>query len=291
MQLWLVRAPSLLRNLRYGENSPAFAGLFCVILSRMEILIASALFLLGAIIASFMGVVAERLYTGQSIVVGRSRCDACGKPLSASALIPLVSYIASGGRSRCCGVRLSYRAPMAEILLGLLFAASYFTFGLVPVLPFFLVSLSLLLGLVLYDLAHQILPPPLMVSFIAAAALTGFLRASSWATFSSSLAAALLIGGSLALVHVLSRGRAMGFADAPLAFGLALLVGPPAFSGFVFSFWVGAVVGIILLLERPSGSRMGVEVPFAPFLAAGFLLAHFTQWNPFAIIAVLLLSK
>jgi prepilin signal peptidase PulO-like enzyme (type II secretory pathway) len=36
---------------------------------------------------------------------------------------------------------------------------------------------------------------------------------------------------------------------------------------------------------RPKGSRIGVEVPFAPFLAAGFILAYVTQWNPFLFIA------
>jgi prepilin signal peptidase PulO-like enzyme (type II secretory pathway) len=76
----------------------------------------------------------------------------------------------------------------------------------------------------------------------------------------------------------------MGLADSPLSFGLSLLVGPVALTGFVFSFWIGAVVGIVLLLQRPVGSRMGVEVPFAPFLAAGFLLAYFTQWNLFTLI-------
>ena len=93
---------------------------------------------------------------------------------------------------------------------------------------------------------------------------------------------------SLALIHFFSRGRAMGLADAPLAFGLSLLVGQSALAGFIFSFWIGAVIGIALLAGRPSGSRMGVEVPFAPFLAAGFILAYFTQWNPFVFIADLL---
>ncbi|MFH1178260.1 MAG: hypothetical protein V1711_00840, partial [bacterium] len=84
------------------------------------------------------------------------------------------------------------------------------------------------------------------------------------------------------------RGRAMGLADSPLVFGLALLTGDSAFPGFIFSFWIGAVIGILLLARRPRGTRMGVEVPFAPFLAAGFLLAYFTQWNPFAFIAAFL---
>ena len=30
---------------------------------------------------------------------------------------------------------------------------------------------------------------------------------------------------------------------------------------------------------------MGIEVPFAPFLAAGFLLAYFTQWNILTLLA------
>ena len=79
----------------------------------------------------------------------------------------------------------------------------------------------------------------------------------------------------------------MGLADAPLAFGLSLLVGPIALSGFIFSFWIGALIGIVVLLRRPVGSRIGSEVPFAPFLAAGFLLAYFTQWNPFIFAVVL----
>jgi prepilin signal peptidase PulO-like enzyme (type II secretory pathway) len=88
-------------------------------------------------------------------------------------------------------------------------------------------------------------------------------------------------------LHYVSGGRLMGFSDAPLVFALALLVGPAAIPGFAFSFWIGAVVGIFLLLGRPAGSRMGVEVPLAPFLAAGFLLAYFTSWNPFALSLLL----
>ena len=148
------------------------------------------------------------------------------------------------------------------------------------------VSLATLLALVLYDLAHQILPPSLLTLFVVASAVTGFLLAPPGSAFSSELLVAFLIALSLALIHFFSRGRAMGLADAPLAFGLSLLAGPFAFPGFVFSFWIGAVIGILMLAKRPRGSRMGVEVPFAPFLAAGFLLAYFTQWNPFIFATV-----
>ncbi len=251
----------------------------------MTVIVGGTVFALGAIIASFVGVIVARLHTGQSFLIGRSRCDACDALLSPASLVPVVSYIVSRGHARCCGARISYLSPLTEILLGWLFVCAYFVLDISPALPFMLFSLSVLLALVLYDLAHQILPFPLLGLFVASSAITGFLSAASPEDFSQTLLSALLIAMSLAAIHFFSRGRAMGLADAPLAFGLALLVGPAAFSGFVFSFWIGAGVGIVLLLSRPRGSRMGVEVPFAPFLAAGFLLAYFTQWNPFFIIA------
>ncbi len=252
----------------------------------MSLFILSALFLVGAILASFIGVVAGRLNTGQGFLTGRSRCDACNATLSSPALVPIFSYLFLKGRARCCGARLSLLAPVTEVLLGGLFASTYLTLGFTPALPLFLFSLSVLLALVLYDLAHQILPSPLLAVFVGASTITGLLLAPSLSAFFFSLIGAFLAGGSLALIHFLSRGRAMGFADAPLAFGLSLLVGHAALPGFVFSFWIGALVGIVLLARRPVGSRMRSEVPFAPFLAAGFLLAYFTQWNPFALILI-----
>lgn len=251
----------------------------------MFFLILVALFVLGAIVASFIGVVVVRLNTGQSILVGRSRCDACAALLPPLVLVPIISYVASGGRAHCCGARIALFAPATEVVLGGLFVLAYAALGLDPALPLLLLSIALILALVLYDLAHQILPSGLLFAFVAVSAATGYALAPSLAAFVATLLPAILIAASLALIHFLSGGRAMGFADAPLSFGLALLVGPAAFPGFLFSFWIGSVIGIIMLARRPRGSRMGVEVPFAPFLAAGFLLAYFTQWNPFVFVA------
>lgn len=256
-------------------------------MSDMTFFPVTALFLLGAIIASFIGVVVARLNTGQSVVAGRSRCDACNVPLGALMLVPILSHFAVGGRASCCGARLSPTAPVTELLLGGLFVLSYVKLGFAILLPWVLLAIALLLALVLYDLAHQILPPVLLTAFVVTGAIAGYLAAPDTDAFFLTLSTAFFVGGSLAALHFLSRGRAMGFSDAPLAFGLALLTGAAAIPGFIFSFWIGASIGIIVLARRPRGSRMGVEVPFAPFLAAGFLLAYFTQWNPFALIAVL----
>ena len=253
----------------------------------MDLLVLITLFLFGAISASFVGVLVARLNTGQSIADGRSRCDACGAPLSLRALVPILSYLASRGRAHCCGASISGLAPFTELLLGALFVLAYLTVGMSLALPSMLISLALLLALVLYDLAHHILPTVLLTPFILMTSATGFLMSPSPAAFLDTLVIALFIALFLLCIHMFSRGRAMGFADAPFAFGLALLVGPAAVPGFIFSFWIGAAIGIGVLLKRPRGSRMGVEVPFAPFLALGFLFAYFTQWNPFIFTAVL----
>lgn len=253
----------------------------------MELALSFSFFILGAILASFMGVVTGRLHTGDSFLRGRSRCDACDAPLSFFALIPILSYVASAGRAQCCGARISLLAPITEVTLGGLFTLSYLTLDLTPALPFMLIALSLLQGLVVYDMAHQVLPYQLLYLFVIMSAISGYLSATSSSMFFSTLPTACLIPASLAALHFFSRGRAMGFADAPLSFGLALLTGTSAFPGFIFSFWIGAVVGIGLLFQRPRGSRMGVEVPFAPFLATGFLLAYFTKWNPYMLITLL----
>lgn len=244
-------------------------------------------FALGAIVASFVGVVAARLNSGHSFVTGRSRCDACNVPLAPRTLLPIVSYFISGGKARCCGARLSLHAPLTELLLGGLFAMSYLKLGLVSALPLLLVALALLLGLVLYDLMHQILPPGLLYTLVAVAFVFAYLNSVNASDFKTTVIVASGIGLFFVAMNVLSGGKAMGFADAPLAFGLALLVGwQLAFAGLAFSFWIGAIIGITILAGRPRGSRMGIEVPFAPYLAAGFLLAYFIiQWNPFAFIA------
>ncbi len=89
-----------------------------------------------------------------------------------------------------------------------------------------------------------------------------------------------VIGLGFLLMHVLSKGKAMGLGDAPIALALSLMVAPYAFAGLLFSFWIGALLGIGILATRQGGPTMGIEVPFVPFMAAGFLLAYFLQWNP-----------
>lgn len=242
--------------------------------------IAAAFAVLGAILASFLGVIAERVHTGQSWRRGRSRCNSCRRALRARDLLPVASWALSRGRCRRCGSRIPARYALFELALGGCFAAAYLALGPGLPLALFLAALAALGFIVLYDLRHMVVP-------LAPAGLLILLAGAFAALDSADLAAWLLraiaaLGVALFFValHLFSRGRAMGLGDAPIAFALALLTGSAAFAGLLFSFWVGAAVGIAILATRRGGPTMGIEVPFVPFLAAGYLLAYFTAWNP-----------
>jgi len=241
-------------------------------------------FLLGALIASFVMVVVERAYTGQSWKSGRSKCSSCTATLAARDLVPIFSWLSVRGRCRACGSRIPVMHVIVETVLGVLFVISTITLGLGVPLILFLISLSILSFIVLYDLKHTVVPRTASFLFLVSALAFALVVHDTAAALGLTIALAGIMALFLFLLHALSRGRAMGLGDAPIVFSLALLVGSAyAFSGLLFSFWIGAVVGIVVLLVRRGGPTMGIEVPFVPFLAAGFLLAYFTQWNPFPL--------
>jgi prepilin signal peptidase PulO-like enzyme (type II secretory pathway) len=239
---------------------------------------------LGAITASFTGVLVERLYTGQSWVRARSRCDACGIQLTARDLVPIFSYLSHRGACRHCKARIPVASFLYEVLLAGLFVLAYLTFFDGLALLLFLAALSVLGFITLYDLRHTVVPFPASTALILLSLAFSFVSVPSIALFGETLLIALAITAGFLILHFASKGRAMGFGDAPVAFALSVLAAPYAFPGLLFSFWIGAAVGILVLVMRRGGPTMGIEVPFVPFLAVGYILAYFLQWNPLALL-------
>ncbi|HYF29327.1 MAG TPA: prepilin peptidase [Candidatus Paceibacterota bacterium] len=240
--------------------------------------------ILGAIFASFIGVLVERAHTGGSWVGDRSRCNSCSATLGLLDLVPIASWLSTYGRCGHCGVRLPATYLVSEIALAGLFALAYATQGLGLPLLIFLLALCVLLYIVLYDLRHTVVPMQAALILLALSILFAYLTAFDAGAFGLTLMFAGVIGLMFFLLYALGRGRLMGLGDSPIALSLSLLVGfSAALPGLIFSFWIGALCGILILVWRRGGPRMGIEVPFVPFLAAGYLLAFFTQWNPLVL--------
>jgi hypothetical protein len=68
--------------------------------------------LFGALFASFFVVVYERVPAGRRLS-GRSAC-VCGRQLRIYENLPIVGWLATAGRARCCGVRIPFFYVGAE---------------------------------------------------------------------------------------------------------------------------------------------------------------------------------
>ena len=252
----------------------------------MELILAISLTCLGAVLGSFIGVVAERVYTGQSFLTGRSRCNSCARFLTPADLVPVLSYLVSRGTCRGCGSRIPATYLVLESVLALSFLAAFVTLGLSLTLPVFLAAVTVLAFIVAYDLRHTIVPTAASNLLMALGAVVAVLEAPDIRSLGVTAMVAGLIGLGFFLLHTLSKGRAMGLGDAPVALALSLMCAPYAYGGLLLSFWIGAVIGILVLVLRRGGPRMGIEVPFVPFLAIGYLLAFFFSWNPLEILVL-----
>ncbi len=242
-------------------------------------------FILGAIVGSFLNVLILRYGTGRSIVGGRSQCFSCAHPLRWYELIPIFSFLIQGGRCRHCQAKISWQYSLVELVTGILFVLIF----IITPIPYTLITLacylilfSLLIAITVYDLRHQIIPDEWVWLFNGLALILIW----SQSHFTERFLAGLGFGGFLALLWLISGGRWMGLGDGKLGLGLGWLLPswPLAASALVLSFWIGAVVGLLLIIlgRLSKGSKkvtIKSEIPFAPFLILAFLLVFFLHLN------------
>ena len=117
-------------------------------------------FLVGAIIASFLGLVIDR-FPDQSIIFPASHCDSCQTRLRPLDLIPIVSQVVHRFRCRYCNSSYSFWYALFEFGLGLLFLA--FSWEFLTLGQLILITAGLTLGI--YDLQHQEYPLLVWLTF------------------------------------------------------------------------------------------------------------------------------
>ena len=117
-------------------------------------------FLVGTILASFLGLVIDR-FPEQSIVFPASHCDSCQTRLRPLDLIPIVSQIFNRFRCRYCKVRYPFWYAFFELGSGLFFLA--FSWEFLTLNQVILITAGLTLGI--YDLRHQEYPLLVWLTF------------------------------------------------------------------------------------------------------------------------------
>jgi leader peptidase (prepilin peptidase)/N-methyltransferase len=124
---------------------------------------------LGLIAGSFIALVTARWPQGLPIT-GRSRCDACGRPLRAFELVPLISFLIQRGRCRQCGSGIAPRHLAIELAAAAIGAALLWR---LPAPQGLLLALAgwWLLTLMVLDAEHFWLPDALTLPLVPLALL------------------------------------------------------------------------------------------------------------------------
>lgn len=229
--------------------------------------VAALLFVLGCVLGSFVTVLAHRVPRGEAWAAGRSRCPSCGAEIGARDNIPVLSWLLVRGRCRSCGEPISLRYPLAELGLGVLWAATYLVLGDddVAQLALGLVFCALLVAITLTDLDLRLIPNRIVLAG-ALAALAVVAATDPGDVAERAIAAAA--GGGLLFLVALAYPRGMGMGDVKLVAMMGLYLGRAIAPAVLIGFAAGALVGMALIARHGADARKRA-IPFGPFLALG----------------------
>ena len=233
-------------------------------------------FMLGAVVGSFLNVCISRLPCNESVVSPPSHCPGCRYRIRWYDNIPLVSYALLRGKCRNCGIEISLQYPLVEFLNGALSLFLFLRFGPTPLFSVLFLFCSALVVVTFIDLEHQIIPdeislPGIVIGFV----FSFFLKGHGWL---NSLLGILLGGGSLLLVaysyHLLTGKEGMGGGDIKLLAMMGAFLGWKAIPFIIFtSSLAGSLIGITVMLLQRKDSKLAI--PFGPYLAFGALFYIF----------------
>ncbi|MCY7086669.1 prepilin peptidase [Streptococcus oralis] len=198
-------------------------------------------FLVGSILASFLGLVIDR-FPEQSIIRPASHCDSCQTRLRPLDLIPIISQVIGRFRCRYCKVRYPVWYALFELGLGILFLA--WSWGWLSLGQVILITAGLTLGI--YDFRHQ--EYPLLV----------------WMTFHLVLMACS--DWNLVMIFFLALGIIAHFIDIRMGAGDFLFLASCALVFSVIELLIliqfASATGILAFLLQNEKERL----PFVPFL-------------------------
>lgn len=211
-----------------------------------------------------------------NLMVPRSACPCCGHQITALENIPVVSYIALGGKCSACKAHISLRYPAIELVSGVLSGLLVWHFGSGSMGLATLVFGYLLLAMTFIDLDTMQLPDDMTLPLMWIGLLIN--TQAMFVPLEEAVIGAAL--GYLALWSVyqlfkLATGKeGMGYGDFKLLAALGAWFGWTMLPTIILvSSILGAIVGVTqILLGKHS---FGKHMPFGPYLAVAGLVALF----------------
>lgn len=266
--------------------------LFISLFEQQQVLYLGTLFVIGAVVGSFLNVVIYRLpvmmqrewrqdcleFLEQpadptpekfNLNTPRSRCSNCGHQIKALENVPIISYLLLGGKCSDCNTRISLQYPLVELFTAIVSVVVGWHFG---------VSLQALAALFLswcliaasgIDIGHKLLPDsitlPLLWLGILLSLFDVFIGLE--ASVIGAMAGYMSLWIVFMLFKVVTGKEGMGYGDFKLLAMLGAWLGwKPLYVVILTSSLVGATVGIAMIALGKT--ERSTQIPFGPYLAA-----------------------
>ena len=248
----------------------------------MIIALYSLVFIFGSLIGSFLNVVIYRLPLGMSVMRPPSHCPKCKKGVPFYLNLPVLGYLLLKGKCKFCGVKIPWRYPLIELLVGL-FAVALFPgpemfvdgFLLFKFAYYFSIACVFLCHLVI-DLEHHLLLDKLNLYLLVVTL--------PYALFTQGLIPPLLGGAfgfgatyAIAKFFLKFKGvEGLGGGDIKLFGVLGIMLGIQGVVSTIFmSSLIGSVVSIALMMAKKMDRS--TQFAFGPYI---LLVATFQVFFP-----------
>ena len=243
----------------------------------------SQIFIVGAVVGSFLNVIIYRLPKEEDFVWKRSYCPHCGNPIPFYLNIPIISFIFLLGKCFSFKERISARYPFVELLTGLYFVYTWpliiSTMGIVNWV-ILLVIFSILICHFFIDIDYHILPDRLNLILLVFSLVYAFL----FLNWKSSL-----IGGAVGFIfpylisylfYKIKGVEGLGGGDIKLWGILGILLGAMGIiENIFFSSLLGSLIagGTIALGKKDKSYAFA----FGPYIILSYIIQfHFSAYIP-----------
>ena len=186
-------------------------------------------FVFGLFMGSFYTVVGLRLPNHENFISNRSYCDNCHHTLSLLDMVPVFSFLFLKGKCRYCKCNIDGLSTYMEIFTGILFALSYFVFGISYELLIALGIVTMLITISVSDMRYYIIPDEILVFFsgffLIIITISKGVTATIWALL-GGLILFLCMYGIMLLGNFLFKKETLGGGDIKMMFVFGIVINP-----------------------------------------------------------------
>jgi leader peptidase (prepilin peptidase)/N-methyltransferase len=226
------------------------------------------IFIIGALVGSFLNVCIYRIPKGISIVFPASHCPHCKYEIPFYLNVPIIGWFIIRGRCRNCGEKISFIYPVVETISAINFLILFIKYGASVEFIFMIMFSSMCIVLAFIDLFNFILPDVITIPMIVIGLIYAMI--SDRITLVESLMGAVGSSVFLLMVYILylwlKKQEGLGLGDVKMIAGIGAFLGwKLVFLTLFLSVISGAITGLIIMLRRKR-IELDIALPFGFFL-------------------------